>query len=153
MTKMPPDNYYSAVYFDCTGSEEYTHETVEECLADYLDGWIEPGRAVEAIIREHTPIEVTGYVRDEVPPTWCHAKALCLAEQAGEWWADEYGDPNGSCFDAKAEEHLAEEIEKALAWVVAQHAVWSCSACGKRTYSAETVIAMMRERCPEWFAP
>ena len=79
----------------------------------------------------------------EVPDT------LDLAERVNDQWCEEYGDPDG---DHEIDEAaLAAELLPALTAAVARTTVWSCSQVAERTYSAEEVLAMMREDHPSWF--
>jgi hypothetical protein len=149
----------TATYYDCVDSEEYSHETPEDAVEAYLDGFMTPNCDAEKTIRETLAgvgsehLTVKAYNRSEVPPKWVDAVACQLVACANDAWREEYGDPDGDGFDAQATKYLGEEFARALQWVIAQEQVWACSKCGERRYTVEEVLALMRTHNPGWFTP
>lgn len=145
--------YEDATLYDCCDNEEYTHETVEEAIAERVECWLELGSDVAKLIVEHGPITVMGYVRDTIPENWAANESNLIVESIVETFCDEYGDPNGD-YESFAPATLKSaqlEIEKILRELIADAAVWSCTRCGEREYSVAEVAAMMCVALPDWF--
>jgi len=145
----------TATYYDCVDSEEYSHETPEDAIEAYLDGFMTPNCDAEKTIRETLAgsehLTVKAYNRDEAQPKWADAVARQLVERANDAWTEEYGDPDGDGFGAQATRYLGEEFAKALRWVIAREQVWACTKCDERRYTVDEVLALMRTHSPGWF--
>lgn len=155
MTDPIPDDYNSALYYDCCDSESYAHETPEGAIAHYLEQDQAPDVDTVALIARHSPIEVTAYVRAEIHPRWPGRMADQMIEGLAEDFGEQYGgrDDGKSGIEEEALKAFGAALEIQIAALVEEHAtVWACRAVGKRTYSAAEVEALMREYSPAWFA-
>jgi len=145
------ETYETADYYDCCDDEEYTHQTPEEAIEGYLDGFLHPKEEPTGTIVKLCPITVTAYAREAVMPDWITRLAEDLVERADEEWICEYGNPDSEGLDPEAKEYLKEEFKRALNVVIAQCTVWSCFKCGSKEYTEEEVLKMMKEHNPHWF--
>lgn len=144
---MAEQSHDSATYYDCCDSHELHCATPEEAIDEWLELLDAPeeGQSLCDWIREHAPVEVTAYKRDEVSDAWYRFQAGWLADTIETAWWERYGNPDSGDADIDSfREELTKEFEAALRRVVGPIKVRSCSPCGKRKYSADEVIAMMR---------
>jgi hypothetical protein len=141
---MAEQSYDSSTYYDCCDSEVLHCATPEEAIEEWLElrDAPEEGKPLCDWIREHAPVEVTTYKRDAVSDAWYRNQAGGLADDAETIWWRQYGNPDIDVDSFR--EELAKEFEAALRRVVGPVKVWLHSPCGKREYSADEVIAMMR---------
>lgn len=145
-----PKTYDTADVYDASDSEEYSHTTPEDAIADVVRSHYDDGdESIEEVIGNLCPLTVAGLERDTINPTWTRRVAERLTSNVADEWCDEYGNPDG--MDGSDLVTIEHDIKAALDAFVRDTPVWACSACGKRTYSFEEVIAMMKEYAPEWF--
>ena len=135
-------------YYDCSEPESLSHETVADAIESFLDGYASLDCDMVALIVEHAPIEVEGYVREVVSETWKEWTVTCLLERLDERYSEGYGNPEDTEFDTDRDRiTLREWLDATLA----RHPVWACEVVWKREYGAAEVETMMREHRPEWF--
>ena len=146
--------FENAKYYDCKDSEHLTHETSEEAILDYFEGY--SGKDLLEYIKDICPIKVNAYN----PRVIDGAMVLDCAERAMEAVVEilsnyeEYWDPDGDtgCGLSK------EDIEKATAAIIpvitelfAKADVWGCEIVATRKYSAEDVEDLIRKDNSDWF--
>lgn len=154
--ELEPASFDGATYYDCTNSEVLEHETVEACLADYFEMFMHQDSDAEAVIREHTPVEVTAYVRKRVSDIWLTQTCEALAEWLGDWFDEEYGNPDGDdCLGRSELNEFARSVLKpAVGKFLDEHAtVWECKQVSVRTYEADEALTMIKEYYSYWFDP
>ncbi len=147
-------DFESATYYDCRNSESLQHESVEEAIEELLDLLATPVCDMRALIKEHAPITVTAYIREQVSDKFIERVASDLLEQASERFSEEFGDPDGyrdGLDDLKVTQEVGPLFVEAVKRLYAHGTVWQCRRAGKREYSAEEVEEMMYEQNPEWF--
>lgn len=140
-------------FFDCRDSEVLSHETVEEAIEEYLDGFMTRDCDVAKLIAEHTPLEVRGFDRKPLDHGFADQSAGWLLESALEQFEEEYGGGDYPLIEETDQAAVAakEQIAAALRILHASVSVWQCEENAKREYSTEEVEAMMRENNPDWF--
>lgn len=111
-------------------------------------------RDVPKLIREHSPITLTAYVRDQVTEQDLLRHAAWYADHLLEQLDEDYGDPDGEPTSDEVGASLATAILPVIRdWVRQRYTVWRCHSVGTRTYSADEIEAILRDRRPGWFAP
>ena len=141
----------NAKFYDCRDPETLTYESPEEAVERFLDYWLNPGCDVEAVIREKcTPLTVDAYNPKEISDDQREAWVLGIEAYLEEQFGEEFGDPDGAPYLDHAKDHRL----ALRAWVyevIAGEHVWACEKVAERTYTADEVVAMMREERPDWF--
>lgn len=143
-------DYDTAKWYDVFDSETLEHETPGEALDEYFDSWMERDCDVEAVIRERAPVTVRAYVPETLPGDYAEAIAMQVAGDHDE----EHGNPNGGGMSAVADtdwQRYVEAMRAAVAVLLEIMPVYICKEVGKREYSADECVAMMREERPDWF--
>lgn len=138
-----------AAFYDCRDSENLSHECVEDAVEELVEALCEPRCDVGRAIRDHGPVTVNAYRRQEIAPNWIANTADCLSELLGERFAEDYGGPDDDNPEPSAQAQAA--LVQAVRIFVAEQRVWQCEPIGAYTYAVEEVEAMMREHCPDWF--
>jgi len=152
----PPEPWDHADYYDCSpDAESLSSESPEEAIEACLDWGTAPGADVEAFIAECSPIEVFAWTRKCVTDAALKLWVYDLADRLNERWVeDEYGDPESDLYGNRTppgDDVFAEALMPILEAAVKRAHVWHCDGIGKREFSKEQVIAMMREHVPHWF--
>lgn len=148
------DPWDNADYYECSDYfEELSHESAEEAIESYLDGCMDPGCNVEAVIRANSPISCIAFTRKTVAPEHAKHWARSLADLLNELWIEEeLGNPDEEA-DGPGTSKFVEELMPILDRAIARTHVWACEKVGKREFDADEVLAMMREHCSHWFEP
>jgi hypothetical protein len=152
------------VYYTCDDTaEELEHETPEEAIISYLDGFFEYDHVTKRstpplseVVAEVAPLTVWEFRRVKVSDEWVRRLARSATERLFEFvderFSDDFGDPNGDFdpFPDKATSDAAfakmvAAIGQALRDHVDSYTVWRCEKAGERTYTAADVTAIMRE--------
>lgn len=147
------DAYESARYYDCRDAECYTHESPEEAIAELLDDNYEKGKSILDTIAECSPITVEGYVHETLDPLFGSNAIDRMLEEIDESWHEDYGDPDGDHppWNAKKQLEVRTKLEMVLDECLEEAHIWQCKSAGKREYTEEGVLALMKEHNPEWF--
>ncbi len=146
-----PDAFDNAELYDCCDSEALTHTTPEEAVEAWLDGWMEPGCDVLAVIRERGECEITAYRHETVDAQDIDSIANGLLDDLSDWFSRTLGNPNGSDSDDEARKGSLPFMRQAVQEFVAASRVWRCERVATRTLEADEIEAMMREYNPSWF--
>lgn len=147
-----------ADYWECSeDADRLTHEH-PVCALEYhfdeLTCRLKPGSAEEQI-RAACPIQIWPWHRKSVPPVEAeglaeHAMAS-VAEMLDE--DEDYGDLDGTheiFGNATLAKHLP-AFTAAVEALLADADVWACERGNPVTLTANEVIQLLREHCPEWF--
>jgi len=147
------DNYENAYYYDCRESEDLSHSSPEEAIEELIDQAYEKDKPIEQTIADCCPIEMVGYVRKKIDLRHGEHYVDNMLESLEEEWGEEYGDFDGDVMPWKKEQRVT--VTKEFYSLMEKHLkdahIWQCDPCGKREYSEDEVLVMMREYCPEWF--
>lgn len=146
------DPFDTADYYECSENiESLSHDSPEEALETYLDGYMEPDCDAEAVIRKNCPVTCTAFTRTSVPPGQARKWAEAFADLLNEWWPEEeYGDPDADA-DGPGDKRFIEDVTPVIQAAIDRTHVWQCQKVGTRTYSADEVLTMMRAEVPDWF--
>lgn len=105
----------------------------------------------EKVIRDVGTIEVTAYARKVVEPAQIKLWAERLADELNEWWPDEeYGNPDDDR-TGPGDNQFVQELTTILQAAIDRTHVWQCEEVGKKEFSEEEVLAIMRQWCTGWF--
>ena len=145
-------NFDDCTYYDCDDAETLTHETPEDALRARIDVVCDPKQPLAPQILAMGAVTVTGYVREQVDSQWMANRARVIVEDLLESWDEEYG-PSDDSTDLPAP--LASLLDHAAGVVVGilvqRQPVWRSKPASTRIYTAEEVLALMREHEPKWF--
>lgn len=148
------DKFDSAEYYDCQGDEMLTHRTPEEAVEAWLDGWMEPGCDVKALIHERGECEITAHCTEQIGDKWIEGLAESLLERAEEDLVESFGNPNDydeECIERDDLKACLPAMIEAVRQVVAHFRVGRCEPVATRVLDEDEVEAMMREYNPHWF--
>src|SRR5512137_2872933 len=141
---------HGADYYSTSDQDErLTHEDLDECLEDHFE--TTPGRVKEVAAKGVTVYTWARMTLDEISEA--ERQADDIVERLSEAILEEYGDPNGSSeeiFGAEAETEFKLKIMPALVTLLSTVTPWGCSQVGERTFTAEELLAWVREHNPEW---
>jgi len=76
-----------------------------------------------------------------------------FVELLSEAILEEYGDPDGDSedvFGTEAEESFKAAVTPALKALLSTVKPWQCNVIGERTFTADELMAWVREHNPEW---
>ena len=147
------NDFDNADFYDCSDSaDELQHSSLEECIGEYLYGFIDDEGDIIAEISKCAPLTVDAYRRDPIPPTWARGKAAYLVDQLLEEIAeDEEGfRPAGPITEDNRKE-LIQGFMETIGQVMTVIENFNCSKVASKTYTADELVALMREHSPEWF--
>lgn len=146
----------AADFWDCDDCPESLCNTDPvDALERHIDGWLSPGCDTVAIIRGFGKVEITPWFRNKLNQGHIDDavdRMLQLAEELLDE-DEELGDPNGdhNCLADKAlKEHRPKFVEAVKA-LYAEAEPWGCEDGKPVVLTADEVIELMREHCPEWF--
>lgn len=127
------------VFWDCEDSEKLVHEDQDDAVECFLDSLLEPGVSV---VQQELPetIEVKGYARMDVGIT-----AEEVLEAAIDTLDQEYGDPNGDCFEpTEAQMVAAQEFADKF------NLDYRCYACEPVVTEVVNTMDWIRENRSDW---
>jgi hypothetical protein len=143
----------SAIYYDCNDKEELSCTTPEDAIEEYIDGWVEVGDDLESVIRIYSPITVEAYRFQKISYEDIRNETEFAIGRLVESLHDEYGCPDDN--DGMSSEVIKGLVDAVLPTIkkaIDEHfRVWACETAGSRIYTADEVIALMREHRPDWF--
>ncbi|HEY5553044.1 MAG TPA: hypothetical protein VIK52_14220 [Opitutaceae bacterium] len=147
-----PDPFDSATYYTTDDSAEtLSCGSVSEAIEEGLDGWASPDCDMVELIREHAPITIYAYEREEFNEEHLESWAESALERLYEEWCDEYGGPDGDDeFEKVTRDALPEQVAL-FRKIIAKVPVWRCKQVAVRVYNADEVEAMLREDSPYLF--
>lgn len=143
------DPFFTAKYYDCKESERLTHESAEEAIVDFFEGYVETGHKLRAIIEECCPFEVVAYehlVIDDDMLLSCSEDALEAAVESLSNYED-YWDPDGDGPGVTREKlkAVAPKMLGILRELFEGISVWGCTVVARRNYNLEEIVAILRE--------
>jgi len=141
-------------FYDCGDGEQLSHESPEEAVEDWLEGWLEPDCDVSAAIREQAPIELTVFRRNALEAGWVERQAEMALETLEESFSEEYGDPEAGLSDSqfeRAKKECLPALTKAFQDFISQFEVWRCDPIAKVILDADQIEEMMRAYNPDWW--
>lgn len=152
MPKSKP--FESAEFYDTqTGREQLQDDCAEDAIERHFDElFMAPGDTLAGRIEEECPLTVYGFTRVDVDLTvWADGLADTLEEFVRE---DEEiaGEDEDSVEIEWDRAELVKAIEDAIRPFGSKVTPWVCEQTSKREYSEEEVTAILRARCPSWFA-
>lgn len=148
-TETKPWDHGADFYSTSDQDERLTHKSLDECLEEHLDGW--PGSIEEAVAAG-----VTVYAWARMTIDEDHEATIRLddiVENLSEAILEEYGDPDGSSedvFGSEAEETFKAAVLPALVKLLSTVTPWGCSQVGERTFTAEELLAWVKQHNPKW---
>lgn len=143
----------SADFYDCSDSaDELRHTSPEECVGEYMHGLIDDKGEIVDEISKFAPLTVEAYRRDPVSPEWARRKASYLVDQLLEEIAeDEEGFRPATPITEENRQELIQGLAETIGQVMTVVENFNCSKVASKTYTADELIALMREHSPEWF--
>lgn len=143
---MSEAEFEAADYYDYhQDSEALSHEDPVEALEAFLDD------LTEAEVADLKDVTIYAFKRRVVADKWVGNTADRLAEQASEWWSEEYGDPDGD-FSLDTD-GLRAACLSALTAAVSTASVWVCEQVAQKTYSAAEALTLVRPSSPDTHSP
>jgi len=146
-----------ADYWDCDEStDSLSHDDPQSALEEHLDGWLMPhdSRGIEAQIWEIGPVKIWPWHRQSIDAKEVERLTKHLLEEADEWLCENtiLADPEGGDLLSKqTREKHQPAMAATVAALCADASVWHCERGEAITLTADEVIALLREQCPEWF--
>jgi hypothetical protein len=148
----PKPIFPDADYYDCSDPEELSHDTPEEAITYYLDGFATHKMTAEEALKEiRREVTVTCYRRRKVTEAEIEHWASNLLESLGESFSDEHGNPNDDHPCDPFPEGAEKIMHDAVKAILEKAKVWSCEDVGEVTLTPDQVEQMMREENPHWF--
>jgi hypothetical protein len=139
----------AAYYSTSADDERLVHEDIDDCICEYLES--RPGAIIDAVAGGLT---VHAWVRDEIDlETEAKDQLVSWVERMSEEILEEYGDPDGQSkdvFGAEAVEAFKTAVTPALKTLLSTVVPWQCSAIEERTFTADELLAWVREHEPKW---
>jgi hypothetical protein len=150
MTAEPKPWDAGATYYSTSAdTERLSHKELDECIWEHLEG--RDGTIEEAVTKALT---VHAWVRDGIDvESETKDQIKYIVERLSEAILEEYGDPEGNSeeiFGAEAEEAFKVAVTPALRALLSTVEPWQCSVIGERTFTADELLAWVRENEPEW---
>jgi acyl carrier protein phosphodiesterase len=141
-------------FYDCCDSEGLEHESPEEAVEEFLDAFMTPGCDVAAVIRKRAPVRIVAFRKRALAEEWLKRVARRCLDDAGEQFAEEYGDPEDMVsdgLDLAAHSDALQGMVAALRGLFKHARAFQCEEVGRAYLAAPAIEAMMREHRPEWF--
>lgn len=136
-------------YSTSADTERLTHTELYDCIWEHLEGC--DGTIEEAVAKGLT---VHAWRRDSINVDDEATTQLDRSiENMSEAILEEYGDPDGNSedvFGPEAEEAFKIAVMPALKTLLSTVEPWRCSVVGERTFTADELLAWVRENEPEW---
>lgn len=141
---------YGAVYYSTSADDErLSHEDLDECIEEHLEGC--GGTIEEAVTKILT---VHAWRRSAIDLEAEGKRQLKrFLENMSEAILEEYGEPDGDSddvFGSEAEEAFKAAVTPALKALLSTVVPWQCSVVGERTFTADELLAWVREHEPQW---
>lgn len=146
------DAFDNADYYACRDPDCLSLSSPEEALEEQLDGWVTAGPGAEAEIRSHCPLVVMAFQPRKIPDSIIKILSEDALERIDEHLGEEFGDPDGgSLFPKAIRAECIALLMPVIRAICDKASVWLCEEVGRRSFSADEVVALMREHCPELF--
>lgn len=140
-----------ATYYSTSDQDErLSHEDLDECLEAHLDD--RPRRSLGEAVADGVTVYAWRRAAIDVTAEAKSSLDTFVADLA-ESIADEYGDPDGGWMGGLATKDADEFKAVAMPALVALLATvdpWRCHVVGQQTFTADELLAWVREHNPQW---